>query len=198
MVAMGALDMGLSEEELPGIIEKWRNASPNIVHLWWNMDAAFKQAIRRRGKSVLVNGPRPVLLLFRDDTAALSLALPSGRLLNYIRPRLGVNRFGGESFSYEGNDAGHWGRIESFGARATENTVQAIARDCLALAMLRVSQMGYNIVFHVHDEMIVEVEEEKAEKALQDMLKAMSDPIPWAKDLLLKGDGYLCNYYKKD
>ena len=82
--------------------------------------------------------------------------------------------------------------------RLVHNCVQAVARDCLALAMLRVSQMGYNIVFHVHDEMIVEVEEEKAEKALQDMLKAMSDPIPWAKDLLLKGDGYLCNYYKKD
>ena len=504
LIAMGALQAGMQEDELQPLVDKWREANPNIVQMWWNMDSSFKQAIRRRGKSVLVNGPRPVLLLFRDDTAALSMALPSGRLLNYIRPRIGVNRFGGESITYEGNDAGHWGRVESFGGKIFENCiaedtlvltdegfipiqhvtqahmlwdgtewvnhsglidkgiqetisvngirmtpdhriltekgwiecgqskgldwakvwlpdspeesakhkregsmagemrlrdgegsessglrqepstrdeivrmhdteacgadepeardvassgvgrvaldeaemhgskssgisqlwcawhnrlrtlakqlrellgrhgadlaegpaagqdqqqsglqpgelsmgsgkdkrpeqadeqshrftfgpddnfgdgrevrdrsnhhlvptgpwlayrtavdetrlqkrvydirdcgprhcfvvldgdgiprlvhncVQAVARDCLALAMLRVSQMGYDIVFHVHDEMIVEVEEEKAEKALQDMLKAMSDPIPWAKDLLLKGDGYLCSYYKKD
>jgi len=504
LIAMGALQAGMQEDELQPLVDKWREANPNIVQMWWNMDSSFKQAIRRRGKSVLVNGPRPVLLLFRDDTAALSMALPSGRLLNYIRPRIGVNRFGGESITYEGNDSGHWGRVESFGGKIFENCiaedtlvltdegfipiqhvtqahmlwdgtewvthsglidkgiqetisvngirmtpdhriltekgwiecgqskgldwakvwlpdspeestkhkregsmagemrlrdgegsessglrqesgacdeivrmhvtaadkpnehearyvassgmgcvaldeaemhgskssgisqlwcawhnrvrtlakqlrellgghgadlaegsaagqdrqqsglqpgelsvgsgkgkrpeqadeqshrftfgpddnfgagreiwdrgnhypvqagsrlayrtavdetrlqkrvydirdcgprhcfvvldgdgiprlvhncVQAVARDCLALAMLRVSQMGYNIVFHVHDEMIVEVEEEKAEKALQDMLKAMSDPVPWAKDLLLKGDGYLCNYYKKD
>lgn len=198
MISMGALDMGLKEEELPGIIERWRAASPNIAQFWWNTDTAFKTAIRRRGQQFSIKGPHPMPIIYRDDTAALSLTLPSGRVLNYIRPQLGVNKYGSESITYEGNDSGHWGRVESFGGKCVENITQAVARDCLALAMLRVSQMGYDIVFHVHDEMIVEVEKEKAETALQDMLKAMADPIPWASDLLLKGDGYLCDYYKKD
>ena len=196
--AMGAIDSGMKEEELQPLVDKWREANPNIVQAWWAMDVAFKAAIRKRGTLQRIRIPKPMTVVFRSDTAALAATLPSGRALHYCRPKLGVNRFGGESITYEGNDAGHWSRLETFAGKLFENAVQAIARDCLALTMLRVTKMGYNIVFHVHDEMIVEVEKEKADQALADMLKAMSDPMPWAPDLPLKGDGYLCDYYKKD
>ena len=192
MKAMGALDMGLTEEELPEIVDKWRSASPHIVRLWSKVDTLCRAAMELPGEQV--KGPHG--LSFIKEGAFLQIHLPSGRCLNYLRPKIAPNRFGSESITYEGNEAGKWGRCETFGGKLVENIVQSLARDCLAEAMLKVEALGHQIVFHVHDEMIVETED--AQTALQDMQRCMSEPIPWAPGLLLRGDGYICDYYRKD
>ena len=196
MIAMGAGDMGLSENECQEIVDKWRTASPNIVKLWWNIDGMTMDAMQYPG--VKRKGPSGLWAMKLADAGMLLLHIPSGRELHYLRPRIGLNRFGHRALTYEGTDKGTWGRAETFGGKLTENVVQAIARDCLCMAMKRVTDMGYQIVFHVHDEMIVEVEKDKADQALRDMLAAMAEPIEWAPGLILKGDGYITDYYKKD
>jgi len=193
---MGALNMGLKEDELPEIVEKWREASPRIVALWYRMNDAMLNAINDGETTGIAKGVA-IIPEVRSGIPVMAMKLPSGRSLYYVRPAIGVNRFGGASITYEGYEIGKWGRVETFGGKGVENCIQAIARDCLARAMYKVMEK-YQIVFHVHDEMIVEVPENQADKALEDMLDIMAEPIPWAPGLVLKGAGYTCPYYYKD
>lgn len=194
LTAMGALEMGLKEEELNPLVIAWRDSNPRVVQFWWDIDSAARQAVQNPGKIIRVHHG----ICFQRTSATLNIALPSGRCIRYFRPRMGVNKFGSESITYMGLDAGKWGRIETYGPKLVENIVQATARDCLRDAMLRVAEVFPDIVMHVHDEMIVEVNEDQAEDALAYMQECMGRPIEWAPGLLLRGDGYVTKYYRKD
>lgn len=188
--SMGALSMGLSESELKPLVYSWRAANKNITKFWWDVDAAAKTTINTHTPSYL-----PHDIAFTKKGSLLRLRLPSGRELSYVKPMV-IN----DDITYEGTvqKTNRWGRIESYGPKLVENIVQAVARDCLAVTMMKAEAMGYPVVFHVHDELICEVPEEKAEQALNDILRIMAEPIPWAPGLPLKGDGYQCEYYRKD
>lgn len=193
MINMGALRMGLNEEELPEIVQKWREASPRIVKLWWLLDERIKDTIETGREYALCRGMRS----FRSN-AMLHIVLPSGRAIRYFKPEIIDNQFGKTEVQYQAYDTGKWAKAYSYGPKFLENVTQAIARDCLVVAMTRVAQRYPNIVMHVHDEMIVEVPEDEAEEALAYMCECMAEPIPWAPDLLLRGDGYVTKFYKKD
>ena len=193
MINMGALKMGLTEEELPEIVRKWREASPHIVNFWWTLGDAMMNAVR---SGVVTNLPHG-LCVWRTRKM-LIMQLPSGRCLRYYDPAIGLNRFGQESITYQGYEAGKWLRLESYGPKFVENCVQGIARDCLVESMKRVARRYPDICMHVHDEMIVEVPEAEAEEALKYICDCMAEPIPWAQGLLLRGDGYITKYYRKD
>jgi len=193
LVNMGALDMGLSEGELPDIVSRWRAASPNIVNLWHRVNEAMIRAVKYREPTELGHG----LSMWRTNRL-LHVQLPSGRALRYFHPQMTKNRFGSDSIKYQSYDAGKWGWAESYGGKMTENIVQGIARDCLRDAMLSVALRYPDIVMHIHDEMVVEVPTRCAELALKDISAVMGRPIPWAPGLLLRGDGYLCSFYQKD
>lgn len=188
--AMGALDMGLSEEELKPLVAAWRNANPNIVRLWWDVDSSVKEAVKERTRTETHR------IQFEYRSGMLLIWLPSGRQLTYVKPRMGINSFGSESVSYEGiGTTKKWERIESYGPKFVENIVQAISRDILCFAMQNLDRAGYKIVMHVHDEAVLEV---PLEVSLQDVCTLMGKTPPWAKGLLLRADGYECNFYKKD
>ena len=188
LISMGALDMGLTEDELQPLVTAWREANPNIVRLWWAVDKAAKTAIKTRSLST-THG-----LDFLYQGGMLYIKLPSGRQLSYVRPRIGENRFGGESVTYMGMDTTkHWSRIETFSGKLVENCVQGIARDLLCYAMQQLSD--YRIVAHVHDEVIVET---PMETTVEEITEKMSLVPPWADGLVLKGDGYESGYYCKD
>lgn len=191
--AMGALDMGLDEEELPDLVKMWREASPNIVKLWWAVGDAVIRAVKHREVTELPHG----ITIWRTNRL-LHIQLPSGRALRYYHPQMTTNKFGGESVKYQSYDAGKWGWAESYGPKFVENIVQGIARDCLRDSMLRVAEVWPKIVMHIHDEMVVEVPTEVADDALADICQRMGKPIEWADGLLLRGDGYLCSWYRKD
>ena len=200
LIAMGALDMGLTEEELPEIVDRWRNANSNIRSLWWEMDNAATQVITQGG-AVRV---RYVTLAREFDYAhnvnVMTITLPSGRKLYYVNPRVGTNRFGGSSIVYEGIDSRKkWGDVETYGGKLTENCVQAIARDALAESIERLEAAGFPIVFHVHDEVVIDMKPFADDKA---MLKAVTDimtqPISWAPDLPLGADGWVGDFFTKD
>lgn len=319
MINMGALKMGLSEDELPEMVQKWREASPNIVKLWWTLGDAMTNAVLYKKVSNLKHG----ISVWRTNKM-LIMQLPSGRCLRYYDPQIGMNRFGKESVTYMGYESGKWSRLESYGPKFVENClargtlvvttrgyvpieeirpddlifdgnewvshdglicngiqnvvsvdslkmtpdhqilttegwlkcsladgkkwaiavpgrsnqsrisvsdhgcrslvydikncgprhqfcvcdngqlrivhncIQGIARDCLVESMKRVSKRYPDIVMHVHDEMIVEVPEAEAEEALKYISECMAEPIPWAPGMLLRGDGYITKYYKKD
>lgn len=193
MIAMGALKMGLTEEELPEIVQKWREASPKICGLWTEIGNAAMNAVRYREKFRLRHGVE----LWRTGKL-LHMRLPSGRCIRYFGPHVTQNRYGGDSIGYQAYDAGKWGEAETWGGKLVENLVQATARDCLLEAMTRVSKRYPDIVMHVHDEMIVEVPRAEAEEALAFICREMGREIAWAPGLLLRGDGYLCEYYRKD
>lgn len=193
MTAMGALEMGLTEEELPEIVEKWREASPNIVGLWYELGDAAMKAVRFRETAKLQYG----ISLWRTGKL-LHMQLPSGRAIRYFDPHITQNRFGHDSIGYQAYEMGKWGTAETWGGKLVENLVQATARDCLLEAMTRVSRLYPDIVMHVHDEMIVEVPTEEAKEALAFICGEMGREIPWAPGLLLRGDGYLCEFYRKD
>ena len=189
---MGALKMGLSENELPDIVRMWRQASPNIVKLWNDIENAAMCAVKCKGVEFRI---KQAGLVFACRTPAiLEIDLPSGRSLRYVRPKLGKNRFDGESITYEGNDGGKWGRCETFGGKLTENIVQALARDCLKEVLMDTDA----VVFHVHDELICEVPTKDAAQKLEAMQARMALSPLWAPGLVLRGDGYLCDYYRKD
>ena len=190
---MGALKMGLLEDELPEMVQKWREASPNIVKLWWTLGDAMTNAVLYKKVSNLKHG----ISVWRTNKM-LIMQLPSGRCLRYFDPQIGLNRFGKESVTYMGYEEGKWSRLESYGPKFVENCTQGIARDCLVEAMKRVSKRYPDIVMHVHDEMIVEVPEAEAEEALKFISDCMAEPISWAPGMLLRGDGYITKYYKKD
>lgn len=186
--AMGALDMGIPEEELQSIVSRWRDANPAIVALWWDVDRAVKEAIKGHTMAETHGS------YFQYQSGLLFITLPSGRRLSYVRPRIGENRFGGESVTYEGTGtAKKWERIESYGPKFVENIVQAISRDILCYAMRTLSYCF--IVGHVHDELIIECEKDVS---LSSLCEQMGRTPPWAKGLILRADGYECEFYKKD
>lgn len=186
--AMGALDMGLNEEELQPLVTAWRNSNPNIVNLWWQVDSAVKECIKNR-ISTETHG-----IKFTYKSGFLFITLPSGRKLAYVKPRMGVNVFGGESVTYEGvGSTKKWERLESYGPKFVENIVQGIARDVLCYAMKTLHE--YKIVAHVHDEFIIEADRDMQ---LKNVCELMGKTPPWAEGLLLRADGYECEFYKKD
>ena len=186
--SMGALDNGLQEEELQPLVNAWRQANPNIVHFWWDVDNAVKTTVRQRIKTE-VRGIR-----FSYKSGMLFITLPSGRQLAYVKPRIGENRFGGESVTYEGiGTTKKWERIESYGPKFVENIVQAISRDLLCFAMKNLSFC--QIVGHVHDEVIIEC---SPEVSVQSLCNIMSRSPDWMPDILIHGDGYQCDFYQKD
>ena len=186
--SMGALDMGLTEEELKPLVDMWRNANPNIVKFWWDVDYAVKQAVKEHIPS------KVGLLKFYYKSGMLFIGLPSGRNLTYVKPRICFNQFGGESVTYEGVDATKkWERIESYGPKFVENLVQGISRDILMYAMQTLSHCF--ICSHIHDELIIECDKRMS---LSAVCEQMSKTPPWVKGLLLRADGYECDFYKKD
>lgn len=186
--SMGALDMGLAEEELQPLVDAWRSANLMIVQFWWDVDRAVKTAVKQK-ITTEVNGIR-----FICKSGMLFIKLPSGRMLSYVKPRMGENKFGGESVTYEGVGATKkWERIESYGPKFVENIVQAISRDILAYAMRTLSHCF--ICGHVHDELIIECSKDVSVDAI---CEQMGRTPPWIKGLLLRADGYETEFYKKD
>ena len=186
--AMGALDMGLSEEELQPLVDSWRAANPNIVRFWWDVDRCVKDTVKNRVPTE-THGIR-----FRYQSGMLFILLPSGRQLSYVKPRMGENRFGGESVTYEGvGGTKKWERIESYGPKFVENIVQAISRDILAHSMRTLSHCF--ICGYVHDELIIEC---SMGVSLDAICEQMGRTPAWISGLLLRADGYECNFYKKD
>ena len=186
--SMGALEMGLSEEELQPLVDAWRTSNPNIVQLWWDVDNAVKTAVRQR-LDTETHGIR-----FRYRSGMLFIILPSGRQLCYVKPKMGTNKFGGDSVTYEGvGSTKKWERIESYGPKFTENVVQAISRDILMYAMRTLSHCF--IVGHVHDELIIEC---SMDVSLDAVCEQMGRTPPWIKGLNLRADGYETMFYKKD
>ena len=186
--SMGALEMGLAEEELQPLVDAWRTSNPNIVQLWWDVDNAVKTTVRQR-LDTETHGIR-----FRYRSGMLFIILPSGRQLCYVKPRMGTNKFGGESVTYEGvGSTKKWERIESYGPKFVENIVQAISRDILMYAMRTLSHCF--IVGHVHDELIIEC---SVDVSLDAICGQMGRTPPWIKGLNLRADGYETMFYKKD
>lgn len=194
LTAMGALNMGLKEEELKPLVDSWRSANPSITKLWWDVDKAAKKAIKERTTVNLQYG-----LKFIYDPGVLFIQLPSGRKLSYIRPKIEPHEtFSGDKITYEGMEqtSKQWTRIDTYGPKLVENIIQAIARDCLGLTIKRVEEAGYPIVMHVHDELVMDVPKEFG--SLEDVNSIFAEQIEWAPGLLLKADGYECSYYMKD
>ncbi len=188
LIAMGALDMGLKEEELKPLVDAWRSSNPNIVNFWWQVDRAVKDCVKHR----IVTSTHGIKFIYKSGM--LFIELPSKRRLTYIRPKIGVNKFGGESVTYEavGNNK-KWERIESYGPKFVENIVQAISRDLLMEAIKNLSKL--DIVAHVHDEIIIEG---NFDVAIESIYKKMSIAPDWISNLLLNADGYTCEFYRKD
>ena len=186
--AMGALEAGMTEEELQPLVDSWRAANPNIVRFWWDVDRAVKDCIRQRVPTE-THGLR-----FDYRSAMLFITLPSGRRLAYVKPRIGENQFGGESVTYMGvGGTKKWERLESYGPKFVENIVQGTARDILCNAMQTLKNCS--IVAHVHDEIIIEADRRMSVTAV---CEQMGRTPPWAKGLKLRADGYECEFYQKD
>lgn len=186
--AFGALESGMKEEELKPLVDAWRSANPNIVDFWWAVDRAAKDCIRERSTKV-THGIR-----FIYQGGMMFIELPSGRRLSYVKPRIGENQFGGESITYMGLDLSKkWARIESYGPKLVENITQAISRDILCYAMQTLRTM--DIVAHVHDELIIECDERIS---LPVICEQMARTPPWAEGLLLRADGFECQFYQKN
>lgn len=186
--AMGAIEMGLKEDELKPLVDAWRTANPQIVKLWWEVDRAVTRAVGDR-TATETHGIR-----FTCQSGMLFITLPSGRRLAYVKPRIGENQFGGTAVTYMGtNAAKQWARLESYGPKFVENIVQAISRDILCLAMQALRDCA--IVAHVHDEVIIEAD---PGMSLEAVCERMGRTPPWAQGLLLRADGYATPFYKKD
>ena len=186
--AMGALDMGLEEEELQPLVDSWRAANQNIVRFWWDVDRCVKDTVKNR-VTTETHGIR-----FFYQSGMLFIQLPSGRRLSYVKPRMGENRFGGEAVTYEGmGGTKKWERIESYGPKFVENIVQAISRDILAHSMRTLSH--FFVCGHVHDELIIEC---SMGVSLYAVCEQMGRTPHWISGLLLRADGYECSFYKKD
>ena len=190
LVSMGALDMGLTEEELPPLVAAWRKANPHMVQFWWDVDAAAIKAVTEKQRTKVGK------IIFEYKSGILFITLPSGRKLSYVKPRMAVNRFGRDGLTYEGiSENKKWSRIETYGPKLVENIVQGTARDLLAEAMLRVEKKGYPIVMHCHDEIIAEVPEGIG--SVDEMCEIMAVQPEWAEGLPLRADGYQCSFYQK-
>lgn len=186
--AMGALEMGLKEEELQPLVNAWRNANPNIVKFWWAVDNAVMEAVNKR-TTTETHG-----ITFSFKSGMLFITLPSGRKLAYVKPRIGMNQFGGESITYEGIGATKkWERLESYGPKLVENIVQATSRDILCFAMKTLRCCS--IVMHIHDEVVIEADPHMSIDAVCEL---MGRTPPWAEGLILQAAGYTTEFYKKD
>ncbi len=189
--AMGALEMGLIEDELKPLVTAWRSSNPQITKLWWDVDRAAMKAVRDK-TTTQTHGIR-----FTYKSGILFITLPSGRNLVYVKPRIGINQFGSDCVTYEGvGTTKKWECIESYGPKFVENIVQATARDVLAETLMRLSSFGFKIVMHVHDEVVLEVPLGKF--SVDNVCRIMSENPKWANGLLLDADGYECDFYKKD
>ena len=186
--AMGALEMGLTEEELPQLVDAWRQSNPNIVKFWWAVDRAVMEAVRYKHTTTDYG------LTFSCRSGMLFITLPSGRKLAYVKPKVGTNKFGGECITYEGiGSTKKWERLDSYGPKFVENIVQATARDILCYAMRTLRCCS--IVMHIHDELVIEAD---PRMSLDAVCEQMGRTPPWAKGLLLRADGYATPFYKKD
>ena len=186
--AMGALEMGLTEEELPQLVDAWRQSNPNIVKFWWAVDRAVMEAVRYKHTTTDYG------LTFSCRSGMLFITLPSGRKLAYVKPKVGTNKFGGECITYEGiGSTKKWERLDSYGPKFVENIVQATARDILCYAMRTLRCCS--IVMHIHDELVIEAD---PRMSLEAVCEQMGRTPPWAKGLLLRADGYATPFYKKD
>lgn len=190
--AMGALKMGLSEDELQPIVDAWRQANPNIVQLWHEVDNAATRAISTSRPVTLRN------LGFEKKSGMLFINLPSGRRLAYVKPGIGVNRFGGTSITYWGQGvARKWQKLETYGGKLVENIVQATARDLLAEAITRIENAGHQIVMHIHDEVVID-EPINSSSTVADICTLMNELPQWAEGLPIDAAGYECGFYQKD
>ncbi|MCR0546121.1 DNA polymerase [[Clostridium] innocuum] len=186
--AMGALDMGLSEDELPALVDAWRQANPRIVEFWWAVDRAVLEAVKYKHTTTDYG------LTFSCKSGMLFITLPSGRKLAYVKPKIGTNKFGGSCITYEGvGGTKKWERLDSYGPKFVENIVQATARDILCYAMKTLRCCS--IVMHIHDELVIEAD---PKVSLDTICEQMGRTPPWAKGLLLRADGYTTPFYKKD
>ena len=186
--AMGAIEMGLTEDELPPLVDAWRQSNPNITKLWWDVDRAATEAVRYKRKSE-THG-----IHFDYRSGMLFITLPSGRHLAYVKPRIGENKFGGDCITYEGvGGTKKWERLESYGPKFVENIVQATSRDILCYAMQTLRNCS--VVMHIHDELVIEAD---PRMSLPAVCEQMGRTPPWAKGLLLRADGYECEFYQKD
>ena len=186
--AMGALEMGLTEEEFPQLVDAWRQSNPNIVKFWWAVDRAVMEAVRYKHTTTDYG------LTFSCRSGMLFITLPSGRKLAYVKPKVGTNKFGGECITYEGiGSTKKWERLDSYGPKFVENIVQATARDILCYAMRTLRCCS--IVMHIHDELVIEAD---PHMSLDAVCEQMGRTPPWAKGLLLRADGYATPFYKKD
>lgn len=201
LINMGALDMGIPEDDLPDIVSRWRDANKRIRDLWYKVDSAAVQVISQGG-SVGVSS-----LVFAHEwdanqgTDYMTITLPSGRKLYYNAPQIGVNQWGNPSISYMGMDqtTKKWKRIETYGGKLVENCVQAIARDCLAQAIERLEAAGLPVIFHIHDEVVIDIRPFASNKEmLAKTVEIMSRPVPWAPGLPLGADGWVGKFFKKD
>lgn len=188
--AMGATKLGLTEDELPPLVEMWRQASPHIVHFWWDIDKAAKECI----KTQLPQSTHGMKLSYRSG--CMFLKLRSGRFLCYPQPKIGINRFGSESITFMGNNTvKKWDRIETYGAKLVENIVQATSRDLLAGAMRRLETAGNPVVMHIHDEAVIDA---PTDRSLDTIVKIMTEVPDWADGLILNAAGFVGDFYKKD
>ena len=186
--AMGALEMGLTEEELPPLVSAWRSSNPSIVSFWWDVDRAAMKAVKEK-TATDTHG-----ICFVYQSGMLFIILPSGRQLAYVKPRIGENRFGGDCITYEGvGGTKKWERIDSYGPKIVENIVQATARDILCYSMQTLRHCF--ITMHIHDELVIEAD---SRMSLDAVCKQMSRTPPWARGLKLHADGYETDFYKKD
>lgn len=198
LINMGALDMGIPEEDLSDIVTRWREANRRIRDLWYKMDAAAVQIITQGGAVGVNNVVIAREFNYEQGTDCMTITLPSGRKLYYIEPQIGQNQWGSPSISYMGMDqtTKKWKRIETYGGKLVENCVQAIARDCLAQAIEHLEAAGLPVIFHIHDEVVIDCPPNAA--TLEDVVKIIAQPIPWAPDLPLGADGWVGQFFKKD
>ena len=198
LIAMGALKMGIPEDDLPDIVSRWRDANKRIVDLWYSLETAAVSVI----KTGISAGVRGLVLAREMDIENgldfLTITLPSRRKLYYAKPALGENQWNRPSILYHGvnQTTKQWTQLETYGGKLVENCVQAIARDCLAIAIERLEAAGFPVVFHIHDEVVVDCPVEKAD--LDEVVRLMSQPIPWAPDLPLNADGWVGDFFRKD
>ena len=186
--AMGALEMGLSEDELQPLVTAWRNSNQNIVKFWWDIDRAAMSAVKQHLDSEVCG------IEFAYRSGMLFITLPSGRRLSYVKPKLGTNQFGGECITYEGiGGTKKWERLETYGPKLVENIVQATSRDILCYAMQTLSHCF--ITMHIHDELVIEA---APEVDLNAVCEQMGRTPPWTAGLKLRADGYETMFYKKD
>mgnify|MGYP001657921033 FL=1 len=191
LTSMGALKMGLTEEELPGLVSTWRSANPHITAFWWAVDKAAITAVRDKKPSKVGR------VSFEYKSGILFVTLPSGRKLSYVKPRMMLNKFGREGLTYEGiGESKKWMRLETYGPKLVENIVQAASRDILAEAMLRLEKEGFDIVCHVHDEVVLEVPDGKS--SVEEVNEIMAVNPVWTEGLPLKAAGFESPFYKKD